>query len=52
MKYEHDISLNFTLISDNEEPTAQEIRERLRQVVNDNVNLMDRIEIFNSEVKE
>lgn len=49
-RYDHAISFNVSLNSDNEEPTSKEILDKLQKALLelDETNILDAIEIFDS----
>lgn len=44
MKYNHAVTVAFDLISDNEEPTSEEIADRLMEIVENSHNLAELVE--------
>jgi hypothetical protein len=51
MKYNHAITVAFTLVSDNEEPTSDEIADRLMEIVedtNDFAELLETAEVYDT----
>jgi len=51
MKYNHAITVAFTLVSENEEPTSDEIADRLMEIVEDThdfAELMETAEVYDT----
>jgi len=51
MKYNHAITVAFTLVSDNEEPTSDEIADRLMEIVEDThdfAELLETAEVYDT----
>ena len=51
MKYNHAITVAFTLVSDNEEPTSDEIADRLMEIVKDThdfAELLETAEVYDT----
>jgi hypothetical protein len=51
MKYNHAITVTFTLVSDNEEPTSDEIADRLMEIVEDThdfAELLETAEVYDT----
>lgn len=44
MKYNHAVSISFTVITENEEPTSEEIADRLLDIVEESHTLAELIE--------
>ena len=51
MKYNHAVSVSFTIVTDNEEPTSDEIADRLMEIMEDThmmAELVDTAEVFDT----
>lgn len=51
MKYNHAVTVAFTVISENEEPTSEEISDRLMEILDDEqtmVELLETAEIYDT----
>ena len=44
MKYNHAVSISFTVITENEEPTSEEISDRLMEIVENSYTLGELVE--------
>ena len=51
MKYNHAVSISFTLITENEEPTSEEIADRVMEIMEDShtmAELLETAEVFDT----
>lgn len=51
MKYNHAVSISFTVVSENEEPTTEEIGDRLMEIMEEShsfVELVETAEVFDT----
>lgn len=51
MKYNHAVSISFTVITENEDPTSEEIADRLMEIMEDShtmAELVESAEVFDT----
>jgi hypothetical protein len=51
VKYNHAVSISFTLITENEEPTSEEIADRVMEIMEDShtmAELLETAEVFDT----
>ena len=44
MKYNHAVTVSFTVITENEEPTSEEISDRLMEILDDERTMIELVE--------